>query len=112
MPFVKAGALRSRIDIVAPAGSQSGTGGVIPSTGGPVTVASRVPAAVTSAPLGETLQVGALQAAIASLIRIRYQPGIESYMRVVLEGRTLQILGIVDVENRHVTLELTCAEIQ
>lgn len=110
MPFVKAGALRSRIDIVAPDGDQSGTGGITPGT--PITIASRLPAEVTSAPLGETLQVGALQAAISSLIRIRYLPGLESYMRVVLEGRTLQILGIVDVDNRHVTLELTCAEIQ
>lgn len=110
MPFVKAGALRSRIDIVAPDGDQSGTGGITPGT--PITIASRLPAEVTSAPLGETLQVGALQAAISSLIRIRYRPGLESYMRVVLEGRTLQILGIVDVDNRHLTLELTCAEIQ
>jgi SPP1 family predicted phage head-tail adaptor len=110
MPVVKAGALRSRIDIVAPAGSQSGTGGTVPS--GPVTIAARIPAEVTSGPLGETLQVGALQAGIVSLIRIRYRPGIESYMAVVLEGRTLQILSIVDVENRHVTLELTCTEAQ
>jgi SPP1 family predicted phage head-tail adaptor len=110
MPLVKAGALRSRIDIVQPNGDQSGTGGITP--GEPITVASRIPAEVTSGPLGETLQVGALQAAITSLVRIRYRPGIKSYMRVVLEGRTLQILAIVDVENRHVTLELTCAEIQ
>lgn len=109
---MKAGALRSRIDIVAPTGSQSGTGGLIPSTGSPVPVASRIPAEVTTAPAGETLQVGALQSAIGSLIRIRYRPGIAPYMAVVLEGRTLQILSIVDVENRHVTLELTCTEVQ
>lgn len=112
MPLVKAGALRSRIDILAPTGSQSGTGGVVPSTGSPVTIASRLPAEVTAGPLAETLQVGALQAAISTLIRIRYQPGIEPYMHVQLEGRTLQILAIVDVDNRHVTLEITCAEIQ
>jgi SPP1 family predicted phage head-tail adaptor len=110
VPFVKAGALRSRIDIGYREGDQSGTGGIVP--GDLVTVASRIPAEVTSGPLGETLQVGALQAGITSLVRIRYRPGIESYMRVLLEERTLQILSIVDVDNRHLTLELTCAEIQ
>lgn len=110
MPLVRAGALRSRIDILAPAGSPSGTGGTVPST--PITIASRIPAEVTSGPLGEAIQVGALQSGIASLIRIRYRPGIESYMVVVLEGRTLQIVSVVDVDNRHVTLELTCTEAQ
>jgi SPP1 family predicted phage head-tail adaptor len=110
MPYVKAGALRSRVDIVAPAGTQSGTGGTVPS--GPVTVASRIPAEITSGPLGEALQVGAIQSGIASVVRIRYRPGIEAYMTVVLEGRTLQIASVVDVDNRHATLELTCVEAQ
>ena len=110
MPHVRAGALRSRVDILAPNGSQTPGGGIDPDD--PITVAGRIPAAVTSAPIGETLQVGALQAAIATLIRIRYQPGIEPYMYVVLDGRRLQILAIVDVDNLHATLELTCTEVQ
>jgi len=108
VPHVTAGQLRSRVDIVAPAGTQSGTGGTVPSS--PVTVAARVPAEVTSGAMGETIQAGAIQSGSVSVIRIRYRPGIEAYMAVVLEGRTLQIASVVDVDNLHRTLELTCLE--
>jgi SPP1 family predicted phage head-tail adaptor len=109
MPYVRAGELRSRVDIVAPAGTQTATGGLLEA---PTTIASRVPAAVTATPAGELLQAGALQAGIGVLVRIRYQAGILPYMRLVLDGRDLQILAIVDIDNRHVTLELSCTEIQ
>jgi Concanavalin A-like lectin/glucanases superfamily/Phage head-tail joining protein len=47
----------------------------------------------------------------AFLVRGRYHPGITLETQILFEGRTFQVQGITDVDERHVELQLTCVEV-
>jgi Phage head-tail joining protein len=47
----------------------------------------------------------------AVLVRGRYHPGITLETQILFEGRTFQVQGITDVDERHVELQLTCVEV-
>lgn len=44
-------------------------------------------------------------------VRLRYMAGVDTKMRVLYGTRVLEILSIVDVEERHRELQLMCREI-
>lgn len=43
-------------------------------------------------------------------IYLRYAPGITTHHRVIFEGRTFSITGVIDKDERHISLELMCME--
>ena len=45
------------------------------------------------------------------VLRGRYHPGINLETRVTFNGRTLQVQNVEDVEERHIELVVTCAEV-
>jgi Phage head-tail joining protein len=47
----------------------------------------------------------------AFVVRGRYHPGITLETQILFEGRTFQVQGVTDVDERHVDLELTCVEV-
>lgn len=96
-PFVATGELLQRIDLLLPNATA---------------FASDVPAAVTVQSNGEDLRAGALTAIVTHLIRIRYLPGVESWMTAKLKGRDLQIRTIVNVDERDIELQLLCTEVE
>lgn len=107
---VAAGELRHRITLVQPGGTTSATGGVTPGAG--TTFAENVPAAISSSLGREVLQASQLNASVSHVIRMRYMAGVTPAMTVTFEDRTLQILSVLDVDERHVELQLLCAETQ
>jgi len=107
---LEAGRMRQRITILRPTGTPSATGGTI--AGDPETVAANLPAVVESTVLGaETIQAGQVLASVTHHVGIRYLAGIKNWMIVTLGDRTLQILAVVDVDDRHLDLWLLCAEV-
>lgn len=107
---VAAGELRQRITILRPTGTQSATGGTVAGT--PETVAADLPAAVESTVLGtEAIQAGQVLANVTHRIRLRYREGITPWMTVTCNGRTFQILSVIDVDERHLDTWLACAEV-
>ncbi len=108
MSFVTSGELRSRIKIERPIGTVSATGGVIEGT--PEVFADRVPARIQSAQGSEAIRAGGIVSGISHVIAMRYQRGVQSFMTVTFEGRQFQIVSIVDTDERHVELQLLCAE--
>jgi hypothetical protein len=44
-------------------------------------------------------------------MRGRYHPGITLETQVIFEGRTFQVQGVTDVDERHIELQLTCVEV-
>jgi hypothetical protein len=47
----------------------------------------------------------------AYVLRGHYHPDITLDTQVIFEGRTLQVQGIEDVNERHVDLQLSCVEV-
>ena len=52
----------------------------------------------------------AINAEVTHLVVMRYRPGITAAMRVVYQGRRFAIHSVMDVDTRHKTLQLACAE--
>ena len=47
----------------------------------------------------------------AYVLRGDYHPGVTLDTQIVFEGRTLQVQGIDDINQRHVDMELSCVEV-
>ena len=75
-----------------------------------ITVAT-VWAAVSDISGKEYFQAGAMQSEVTTRIRIRYQTGINSSMRVLYGSRVFQILSVIDKDERHRVIELMCKEV-
>lgn len=54
-----------------------------------------------------------INAELTTKIRMRYRPDIliKPEMRILLEGRTLEINSVVDIDGRKKVLELLCSEV-
>lgn len=102
---MKAGDLRTRIEIQQPVRVGSGTGGRVDW----VTFA---PAWADVKPIRSTDRTddGHFQAIRLARVTIRYLPGVKSKMRVKLGSRTLEIVSVIDVDERHRQLDLLCEE--
>src|SRR4051812_10113697 len=53
---------------------------------------------------------GQIRAVVSHFIYIRYQPGILPTQRVLLGARAFKINGVIDIEEAHEYLELSCEE--
>jgi SPP1 family predicted phage head-tail adaptor len=47
---------------------------------------------------------------ISHVVTLRYRPDITSKDRLTWRGRTLDIVGLIDVDNRHAELRIECRE--
>ena len=59
---------------------------------------------------GETMRNGVLTAMASEMITIRWIPNFSEKWRLVFEGRQFNVRNIVDIEEAHVYLELSCDE--
>ncbi len=59
----------------------------------------------------EYFQAGAMQSEVTTRIKIRYRTGITPSMRVLYGSRVFQILSVIDKDERHHVIELTCKEV-
>ena len=102
---MRAGELRTRVVIQEPVRVGSGTGGRVDWK----TVA---PAWADIRPLRSTDRAddGHFQTVRLARVSIRYRPGIKSKMRVVIGARVLEIVSVIDVDERHRQLALRCEE--
>lgn len=51
------------------------------------------------------------QSELTTRVRIRYRPGIKPSMRVLYGGRVFDIQSVIDLEERHIELQLMCKEV-
>jgi SPP1 family predicted phage head-tail adaptor len=102
---VKAGELRTRVVIQEPVRTGSGTGGR-------VEWRTLAPAWADIRPVRSTdrTQEGHFQAVRLARVTIRYREGIKSKMRVAIGSRILEIVSVIDVDERHRQLDLLCEE--
>lgn len=103
---MRAGHLRRRIAIQA---LTEGTD----AAGGPTrayTTFATVWAALEPSNGRESDQADAYTARVTTKITIRYLTGLVPTMRVLYGTRTFNILGVIDVEERHETMVLQCEE--
>ena len=60
---------------------------------------------------GRELEIAqAINAEVSHTVVMRYRTGITAAMRLVYQGRKFAIHAVTDVDTRHKTLQLTCAE--
>ena len=101
-----AGDLRERVTVLAPTETVSRMGET-------VTVYTEVFATVWASVDGvsarEYLLAGQQQVDISHRLRMRYLPGLRQDMRVSWRGRTLEIISVLERENRSMH-ELICQE--
>lgn len=104
---MKAGTLRHRVTLQRLVSAQGASGDLAQSWADVTTVY----AAVEPLSGREYWQAQQVAAETSIRVRIRYRQGVEPTMRVLYGSRILEILGIVDLEERHVELQLMCREI-
>jgi len=105
---MKAGSLRHRVTIQHLTITQGSAGEVIEGWSDVATVY----AAVEPLSGREYWQAQQLAAETSIRVRIRYRTGLDTTMRVIYGTRTLEILSIVDPEERHAELQLMCRELK
>lgn len=60
----------------------------------------------------ERVQAGQMETTITHRLRLRYQAGITTAMRVVFDGRTFEIVSIINPDERNISLDLLCTEVE
>ena len=100
------GDLRRRVTLEQPATTADGMGGVSTTW----TTLATVWAAVAPKGGTEKLHADQLTSTITYDVTIRYRKDVDASMRVGYEGRTLRILGVIDQDERHRFLTLSCDE--
>ena len=104
---MRAGQLRHRITIEEQVTSQEQTYGSIETN-----IAPRSPCWASVEPLSGKERLGAdrAEASVTHRVRIRYQPDVKPDMRVNFQGRYLNIISVINKEERNIELELLCSE--
>jgi len=97
---------RHLVQIHNPAESQASSGEVTLS----FTVDSEEWAAVEPLRSDELLTAAAIDAAATHRVVMPYNPDLTHRSRIVHRGRTLEVLTIVNVDDRNITHELLCRE--
>jgi len=59
----------------------------------------------------EQIAQGTVVSMATHLVTIPYRTGLTTKSRFVIDGRTLNVLGIYDADERHAELVLVCAEV-
>lgn len=100
------GDLNRRITLETLSTTSDGSGGVISTWNTLATVWAQVsPKSGT-----EKLHGDQLTPTITYDVTIRYRKDVDASMRVIYEGRTLRILGVIDHAEQHRFLSLSCDE--
>jgi SPP1 family predicted phage head-tail adaptor len=110
--LIASGAYRHRVTVQAPgATAPDGDGGYTASwqDADPPTWAVSLTAALRRD--GESAMAGTTIATGTHLARGRYRADVTTQTRLLYEGRVLNILTVRDLDERHRTLELVCAEV-
>ena len=103
------GKLKHKIEIQQKNSTQDSTGAMIENW----TRFAEARAAIWSLSASEHLSMGKLQGEITHQVRIRYLPGVTSAMRVVFNGRILEIVAPpINKDERNVMLEMLCREVE
>lgn len=105
---MRAGSLRHQITIKNPIAGQDGYGA--PASGSGITFCN-TRAAINSPRGRKFLEANQPQSENIDVVTTRYRPGIKPYMIVEFSGRTLEILYIVNPEERNRELHLMCREL-
>lgn len=109
MPQYSARDLRHQIELLVKSEISDGGGGKT-ITWVPMSPAMVLPAAIYPRSAGE-LGYGDQRISTESLdVIIRYRPGIDQTMRVRYGSRQFEIQGIVNIDERHQWMRLTCEE--
>lgn len=58
----------------------------------------------------EFFEAEQVQSEISTRVRIRYYEGVTAEMRLLYETRPLQIMAVIDVNERHKEMQLMCRE--
>jgi SPP1 family predicted phage head-tail adaptor len=104
---MRSGELRHRIRIEQPTDTRDSGGGYTRVW----TLLDVVRANVTPQDEGsESVEADANTSTRRHVVTLRYRTGVTAAMRVVLNNRTLRIISVVDPEERHEKLVLTCVE--
>lgn len=59
----------------------------------------------------EYFQAAAINAENYVRFRIRYHTGINNTMRLIYNNRTFRIISVIDVNERHIEIQLMCSEV-
>lgn len=111
---LSAGRLDKLITILRPVTSKDAVGGdAVTWTTAASVVASRLPAAVRGLSGREALEAQRMASTATTFVTIRYRTDIDTTMRVVYRGRTLEISYVQndDRAGRDVALVLWCSEV-
>lgn len=103
---MQAGRLRHRVSIQQRVEARNGYGELISTWSTLATVWGSVEP-IRGREFFEAEQV---QSEISTRVRIRYYDGITAQMRVLFGSRKLQILAVIDVNERHKEMQLMCKE--
>lgn len=103
---MQAGRLRHRIQIKSPVEARNAYGEKI------VTWSTLVTLWASVEPIfgREFFDAEQVQSEISHKVRMRYYPGITPQMRVVHDGRTLEIKTVINVRERDTEMDLMCRE--
>lgn len=102
---MRAGDLRTRVEIQQPVRVGSGTGGRVEWQTYAAAWADVKPVRST-----DRTDDGHFQTVRLARVTIRYREGVKSKMRVVIGSRVLEIVSVIDVDERHRQLDLLCEE--
>lgn len=103
---MQAGRLRHRVSIQQRVEARNGYGELITTWSTLATVWGSVEP-IRGREFFEAEQV---QSEISTRVRIRYYDGITAQMRVLFGARKLQIVAVIDVNERHKEMQLMCKE--
>ena len=103
--MIKAGQLRERVTVQQSSESRNSLGETIFAWSEFATVWADVQGVTAR----ELLLAGQQQVEISHRVRMRHMPGLKSQMRLLWRGRTLEIISVLEHENRSIH-ELICQE--
>lgn len=107
--MIEAGKLKDSVTIIKPPNTPDSSG-----QRNPTFVTHRiVPADVVQLSGKESVQARQLYGAVATRVRIRWRDaeGVTSIMRVIVDGRVLNINSVVDVGRKRQMVEMICTEL-
>jgi SPP1 family predicted phage head-tail adaptor len=106
---MKSGDLRYRITILEAVETADATGAKVPSW----QVATVVWAGVIPQNGMEYVSANQVVSQVTHLVKTRYIAGLDSTMRIVYDGdRTLEILDVLDNDERHREMMIPCVEVK
>lgn len=106
---MRAGRLRHRVELLEPQeGASDGQGGTLPAD-----------SLIVSRPFAEVLPLAGREVLIAHQVdprlthhvRMRHRPGVTTRLQVRFRGRVFEIASVVDVDEQHRELLLSCVEV-